>query len=159
MPIYYTSREKEFYHKKGMASFLYGGWFFRIWGAYPVKVGMRNYERSLKTHIRILEEGWGSLCIFPEGGKTKDGTMQPAKGGVAFLAHRTKTPIVPVAISGIFHMSKGDFFSRRRKAVMVFDKPMNTEELFSADGYHKPEEYKKIAQKVMHNVQNLIDHI
>ena len=160
MPMFYTSRERSFYGKKGIQAFLYGGLFFKIWGAYPVKVGMRNYGRSLKTHIRILEEGHGSICIFPEGGKTKDGRLhtERAKGGVSFLAHRAGVPVVPVAISGIFNMKKKDFFLRRRKVVVTFASPLFPSE-FSPAGYMNPEECKKAARKIMEEVKKNVSDV
>jgi len=156
MPIFYTSRERNFYKKKGTKAFFYGGVWFKIWGAYSVKVGVKNYERSLKHHIRILEEKHGSICIFPEGRKSKDGNIGDAKGGVSFLAHRTNTPIVPVAISGVFDMSKTDFLLRKRKVVVQFGEPIYTEKLFE-DRFYKPREHKEIAQNIMGIVKEILE--
>jgi len=153
---FYTSRERDFYKKKGAQNFFYGGTWFKIWGAYPVKVGVRNYERSLKHHIRILEEKRGSICIFPEGGKSKDGTIGTAKGGISFLAHRTNTPIVPIAIKGVHGMTNKDFFGRRRKIVVEFGEPIHAEELFE-ERFYKPEEHKSVASKIMSKIKEIFD--
>lgn len=146
-PMFYTAREREFYEKKGIKSFFYGGTFFKIWGAYSVKVGVKNYERSLWQHIGILEQMAGSICFFPEGEKSKDGTLGAFKGGVSFLAHRTETTIVPVMISGVFGMKRKDFFLRHSHITVTFGKPIYPETLFEKRYYH-PNEYKEIAGQI-----------
>jgi 1-acyl-sn-glycerol-3-phosphate acyltransferase len=41
-----------------------------------------------------------SLLIFPEGGRSHDGVLQPFKDGAAYIAIKAGVPLVPVAISG-----------------------------------------------------------
>ena len=38
--------------------------------------------------------------IFPEGGRTHDGTLQPFKEGGAYIAIRAGVPVVPMALIG-----------------------------------------------------------
>src|SRR3989338_8681345 len=64
-PMFYTSREKSFYIKSGWRQIFYGGLFFKMWGAYPVRVGLRDYGDSLVCHAEIIKDG-GSVCIFPD---------------------------------------------------------------------------------------------
>lgn len=47
----------------------------------------------------LLAEGW-SVLIYPEGGRTPDGWVQPFHGTAAYLAMKSGVPIVPVYISG-----------------------------------------------------------
>ncbi len=48
---------------------------------------------------RILDTGH-VLVVFPEGTRSPDGKLQPAKDGVALLTLRSRAPILPVGISG-----------------------------------------------------------
>ena len=53
------------------------------------------------------------LCIFPEGGITRDGTLQEFKGGIMKILERTSqqglnAPVVPMALTNLW----GSFFSR-----------------------------------------------
>jgi len=49
------------------------------------------------------------LCIFPEGGITRDGTLQPFKGGVMkILEGNESVPVVPLALIDLW----GSYFSR-----------------------------------------------
>ena len=41
-----------------------------------------------------------SLLIFPEGGRSHDGILQPFKDGAAYIAIKADVPLVPLAISG-----------------------------------------------------------
>jgi 1-acyl-sn-glycerol-3-phosphate acyltransferase len=41
-----------------------------------------------------------SLLIFPEGGRSHDGILQPFKDGGAYIAIKAGVPLVPVSISG-----------------------------------------------------------
>jgi 1-acyl-sn-glycerol-3-phosphate acyltransferase len=122
-PIFYTSREKAFYDNSGWRQLFYGGTFFKIWGSYPVYVGLHDYKKSLINHIQILRDG-GNLGIFPEGRTTPDGSIQPARGGIAYLAYATGAAIVPVRIRGVFGLSTKDFFLRRAHLSITYGKPM-----------------------------------
>jgi 1-acyl-sn-glycerol-3-phosphate acyltransferase len=145
-PIFYTSREEEFYVRSGWRRHLYGGTFFKAWGAYPVFAGLRNYEKSLKHHISIVRAG-GSICVFPEGHITRDGHIQPAKGGVAYLAHVTKVPIIPVRLDGAFRMSFSDFLLRRRNIRVSFGQPLYT--IDKEQSMLSPQDFKNYGDFVM----------
>jgi 1-acyl-sn-glycerol-3-phosphate acyltransferase len=122
-PMFYTSREKDFYVNSGWRRHFYGGSFFKAWGAYPVTPGLNDYGASLKNQLAILRDG-GSICIFPEGGVTKDGNMRPAKGGVAHLSYASKLPIIPVRLGGTYKLRLTDFLFCRRKLSIAFGAPI-----------------------------------
>ncbi len=151
-PIFYASREKAFYDTSGWRQNLYGGTFFRAWGAYPVYTGLRDYEKSL-IHQREIMKDKGCLCVYPEGGATPDGTIQPAKGGIAYLAHATGASIVPVMIRGTFRLTATDFFLRRRKISIAFGKPL--EPMPERNTALSMDDYKTYANYVMKEVGKL----
>lgn len=71
--------------------------FITALGAFPVK---RNSLRSAyETAKSVLEHG-GSVVMFPEGTRTRDGKIGPLQEGVARLALGTGAAIVPVTIFG-----------------------------------------------------------
>lgn len=51
------------------------------------------------------------ICIFPEGGITHDGKLQPLKRGIEHMLKTDPVPVVPMALSGLW----GSLFSRREK--------------------------------------------
>lgn len=127
-PIFYTSKSKEYYRNSGWRQNFYGGFFFKIWGAHPVYSGLKDYEKALENHIELLKHN-KSLFVFPEGRITRDGMIQPARGGIAYLSEISGKPIVPVRIEGIYNMRVGDFFRRKNKIIFKIGKPIEKREL------------------------------
>lgn len=130
LPLFFVSMKKGLYSNMSfIKNLLYGGWFFKFWGAYPAILGAKNYELSLQNHILLLDDN-RSVCIFPEGGRSKDGTIREAKGGVGYLSYRTNKPVVPVAIRGAINTSFWKFISFQRKIEINIGKPMYPSDLF-----------------------------
>jgi 1-acyl-sn-glycerol-3-phosphate acyltransferase len=55
--------------------------------------------KGVKNAIGRLGSG-NLLLVFPEGTRTRDGTVGPMKAGIGMLAERAAVPIVPVLIEG-----------------------------------------------------------
>lgn len=72
----------------------------------------------------LISEGW-SLVVFPEGGRSPDGWGQPFRGGAAFIAQRTNTPVVPVHIEGTGRiLRKGKSTPSPSRTTVTFGEPM-----------------------------------
>lgn len=70
------------------------------WKAIPV-----NRESPGKDELRGMVETVKAgevLALFPEGTRTRDGSIGDLRGGVGFLARRAGVPVVPVLIQGAF---------------------------------------------------------
>lgn len=157
LPLFYTCLERRFYQNKGpIKKIIYGGVFFKIWGAHPVYIGLKNYEQSLKNHINILCNE-GSICIFPEGKKNAENKPIKVKGGVSFLVHKTQFPVIPVSISGAQFMTWRDFFSRKRKIKIVFGKPLYAKNIFKEQIvlHEHQDDYKTAANLIMDKIKRL----
>lgn len=74
------------------------GWFIRRLRAFPVDVESVD-RRALREATRLLREGH-ALMIFPEGGRSGDGQVQPFKMGAFRLAVSAQVPVLPVTIRG-----------------------------------------------------------
>ncbi len=91
------------------------GWLFRLAKAIPIAPRAQDpqaYEAAFDAAAKVLQEG-DLLCIFPEGGITRDGTLQEFKGGVMKILERTAAQgvavqIIPMALTNLW----GSFFSR-----------------------------------------------
>ncbi len=82
-------------------------------------------ERGFEATGRLVDEGF-SILIFPEGGRTPDGRLQPFFSGVGVLARELDVPVVPVRISGMHEIMPYPRFvfpKRRGKSVVVFGEP------------------------------------
>jgi len=68
--------------------------------AFPVKRGTADIG-AIKETLRRLKAGKVVLA-FPEGTRTKDGSIGPMRPGVVLLARKARVPIVPTLILGAF---------------------------------------------------------
>jgi 1-acyl-sn-glycerol-3-phosphate acyltransferase len=76
------------------------GWMARNGGVHAVDRATADVE-AYRLAKRILDDGH-ALFVFPEGTRSRDGALQPARDGAAVLALRTGAPIVPIAIAGSY---------------------------------------------------------
>lgn len=87
------------------------GWLFRLAKAIPVapqKDDPATYEAAFEAARAVLEDG-EMVCIFPEGGITRDGALQPFRGGVMKLVEGLpEMPVIPMALGNLW----GSYFSR-----------------------------------------------
>jgi 1-acyl-sn-glycerol-3-phosphate acyltransferase len=68
------------------------------YGTFPVRRGEVDI-RAVRTSIQVLECD-EALLLAPEGHRSETGGLQMAYDGMALVATRTHSPIVPIAISG-----------------------------------------------------------
>jgi 1-acyl-sn-glycerol-3-phosphate acyltransferase len=86
------------------------GWLFKLVKAIPVAPRAEDpaaYDAAFAAAEQVLAEG-ELLGLFPEGGITRDGTLQPFKGGVMKILEAHPVPVVPMALQNLW----GSFFSR-----------------------------------------------
>ena len=91
------------------------GWLFKLAKAIPIapqKEDPAAYEAAFDAAAQVLREG-DLLAIFPEGGLTRDGSLQPFKGGIMKILERAQTDgasvaVIPMALVNVW----GSFFSR-----------------------------------------------
>ncbi|WP_028996292.1 MFS transporter [Azohydromonas australica] len=86
------------------------GWLFRLAKAIPIAPQREDpeaYERAFEAACRALDEG-DLVGIFPEGAITRDGQLQPFKGGVMKILRTHPVPVVPLALHNLW----GSSFSR-----------------------------------------------
>jgi len=98
---------------------LYGP-FMRSRGTVPVRAGERGQSPALTARIRAELERGRSILGFPEGTRTPDGRVGPFRQGLFRIARELGTPVVPVAVAGMFAlMRKGSLLLRPGADVTV----------------------------------------
>ena len=98
------------------------GWFFKLVKAIPIAPRAEDpvmYEAAFEAAAKVLRNG-DLLAIFPEGGITKDGELQPFKGGIMKILENAKrdgvdAPVIPMALTNLW----GSYFSRVDGAAMT----------------------------------------
>jgi 1-acyl-sn-glycerol-3-phosphate acyltransferase len=88
---------------------------FRTAKAIPIagaKEDAALLESAFDEVDRALADG-ELVCIFPEGGLTRDGEIAPFRPGLERILARRPVPVVPIALRGLW----GSVFSRRDSAL------------------------------------------
>jgi long-chain acyl-CoA synthetase len=66
-----------------------------------------------------------NIMIFPEGGHSKDGKMQPFQLGLGTMVKELGIPVVPIHISGTnLILPRGAWLPKQGKATVIFGKPL-----------------------------------
>jgi 1-acyl-sn-glycerol-3-phosphate acyltransferase len=78
------------------------GWHLTRSGQIPIdRTDARHSMRSLSAAAQTVKAGT-NLVVFPEGGRSSDGHLQPFLGGIFYAAIKAQVPIVPLAIVGTY---------------------------------------------------------
>ena len=129
IPVLYASLPFQFriVHKKELLAYPVIGWHLKRSG--QVCVDQQNPARSvgqIKSVVRTLKNGM-PLVIFPEGGRTADGRIQPFLDGAFFMAIKAGVDIVPIALVGTYELLPMDTFHIKSRPVeMRVGNPIST---------------------------------
>jgi len=112
------------------------GYAMRLAGFIPVVRGGSAEAAKATSAVAQRELDQGScLVLFPEGTRSRDGSLLPFKRGPFFLAMASGAPLVPVTIAGATRMlPKGSTRLRSGTVTVTFHPP-----LYPADYSEKEE--------------------
>ena len=108
------------------------GWYLHRSGQIPVdSTSSRSAVASLNRGVKALQSGM-PLVIFPEGGRSPDGRLQPFLSGPAFMAIRAQVPVIPIALVGTHElMPMHTYHLQPRPLLLVVGEPISTAEYTS----------------------------
>ena len=89
------------------------GALIRFYGSIPIVRGGRGAE-AMRTALTELAEG-RCILIFPEGTRSRDGSIGVMKAGFLLLVRKSKATVVPVGTDGCF-----DAWPRTRSRPRLF---------------------------------------
>lgn len=84
---------------------------------------LRKSAKAIEKGISNLKNGY-SMVIFPEGHRSKGGPMIKFKPGSLKLAIKSGVPIVPVTISGSYHVFEEEYKIKPAKVKMTIHPPI-----------------------------------
>jgi len=150
-PINYLARESLF-RLPGVGALL------RSWQAVPVDRD-GGTGKGLKRILERLEAG-GGMILFPEGTRTMDGNLQPARAGVGLAVIKSSAPVVPARVFGTYQA-----FGRHRRiprpcrVIVKFGEPMffagPRAEAAGCSKQRLKEIYQQVADEIMAAISNL----
>jgi len=76
------------------------GWLIGSLHAFPVRRSSADLG-AIREALRRLRAG-AAVLMFPEGTRTRDGSIEPLQGGPVTVALRADVPILPMVIDGAF---------------------------------------------------------
>jgi 1-acyl-sn-glycerol-3-phosphate acyltransferase len=74
------------------------GWLSYNWRCIPIRVGRRD-PRALRRMAEVLPRG--VMILYPEGTRTRDGSVGAGRAGAGVVALATGARVIPVAIDGM----------------------------------------------------------
>ncbi len=134
------------------------GWVLRNWNSVPVDRDGAGAAGLRAIMDRLL--AGGGIILFPEGTRTRDGNLQPARAGIGLTVIKSQAPVVPVRVFGTLEaMSRGKVLPRPRHVAVKYGKPMMFEQLRAeAKACPKPrmkEIYQQVADEIMAAIAKL----
>jgi 1-acyl-sn-glycerol-3-phosphate acyltransferase len=152
------TRDINYMARESLFRFPVVGWILRSWNSVPVdREG--GGARGLKAILDRLLAG-GGIILFPEGTRTRDGKLQPARSGIGLTVIKSNAPVVPVRVFGTFeafgrHMK----FPHRHRVIVKYGRPLYFEKLRAeAKACSKPrlkEIYQEVADELMKAIAKL----
>ena len=73
-------------------------WFADNWKCIPVRRGRRDFH-AVHRMSQVLPTG--TMVLFPEGTRSRDGSVLPGRPGVGLVTLATRPRVIPVAIEGM----------------------------------------------------------
>ncbi len=134
------------------------GWLLRKWNSVPVDRDGGG-AAGLKAILDRLLDG-GAIILFPEGTRTRDGKLQPARSGIGLTVIKSTAAVVPARVFGTFeaygrHMK----YPKPHRVAVKYGRPLYFEKLRAeAKTCTKPrlkEIYQEIANEIMAAIAKL----
>lgn len=139
----FIDKPKSFIAKKDLDKFpLFRTWMKNLQCILIDRSDVRQSLRAIKEGVKLLKEGY-SYVIFPEGTRSKDGTLGEFKQGSLKLATKSGAPIVPVTIKGAKDiMPRGTLAIKPANVEIIISNPIFMDDDIAKDS-------KALNEKVM----------
>jgi len=131
------------------------GALLRSWNAVPVDRDGGG-AAGLRAILDRLLAG-GGIILFPEGTRTRDGQLQPARSGIGLIVIKSRAPVVPVRTFGTFEAyGRKHRFPRPCRVAVKYGKPMGFEQLRAEAKVCAKARLKEIYQQVADEIMATI---
>lgn len=134
------------------------GALLRSWNAVPVdREG--GGARGLKAILDRLRAG-GAIILFPEGTRTRDGHLQPARSGIGLTVIKSDAPVVPVRVFGTFEAFNREMkFPRPRRIAVKYGPPLDFTALRAEAKACSKDRLKEIYQEIADRIMAAIGQL
>ncbi len=124
-----------FLAKRGLFQIPFLGTHLARAGHIPVpRADPRGAIKIMSMAAEMIRTRGISLLIFPEGGRSRDGVLQPLKEGAAYIGIKAGVPIVPIALIGTHQVLPfGSGRMRPGRVTLCIGEPIDTSALTLRD--------------------------
>ncbi|MGD1085415.1 MAG: lysophospholipid acyltransferase family protein [Verrucomicrobiota bacterium] len=127
----------------------------RSWQVVPVDRD-GGTGRGMRAILDRLERG-GVIILFPEGTRTPDGRLRPARSGIGLAVIKSSAPVVPVRVFGTFEAyGKHLSWPRPRRLTVKYGRPLAFAALRAEAGVCSRPRLKEIYQQVADEIMAAI---
>jgi 1-acyl-sn-glycerol-3-phosphate acyltransferase len=114
---------------------------------------------GLKGILDRLSAG-GVILLFPEGTRSRDGRLQPARAGIGLTVIKSQAPVLPIRVFGTFEAyNRYHRFPRPRPLAVKYGRPMlfaeQRLEVKTASKARVKEIYQEVADRLMAEIAAL----
>ena len=151
-------RDINYLARESLFRFPIVGAVLRSWNSVPVDRDGGG-AAGLREILNRLLAG-GGIILFPEGTRTLDGNLQPARSGIGLTVIKSVAPVVPVRVFGTYAAyGRRHTFPRPYQIIVKYGPPMDFEALRQeAKVCSKPrlkEIYQQVADEIMSAIGKL----
>jgi 1-acyl-sn-glycerol-3-phosphate acyltransferase len=129
IPVLYSCIPGQFriMAKRELFRYPFMGWHLTRSGQIPIEQGdARASLRGLNRASESLRHGM-PLAIFPEGGRSKHGHLQPFMGGAFYMAIKARAPVVPIVLVNTYELlPMNSFHLKPGRVKMLIGEPIET---------------------------------
>lgn len=149
---YSTGRPVDFVAKHELVKVpIIGYWITHLKSVALNRENVREGMKAINTAIANIKDGY-TFAVFPEGTRSKDGTINEFKKGSIKLATKAKVPIVPFALKGTSACFEDTREFTKGKVTIIFGEPIEVANL-------SKDEEKVLNEVVKNRVSTLYNKI
>ena len=148
-------RQCAFLARESLFRFRFTRWLLTHWQAVPIErdgggsAGMRRILEALSLGRAVI--------MFPEGTRTRDGSLLPVRSGVGLLVIKSEAPVVPVRVWGTLRAYGRDVpIPKPVRVAVKYGKPMHFRELRAEAKTCAKDRLKEIYQQVADEIMAAI---
>jgi 1-acyl-sn-glycerol-3-phosphate acyltransferase len=130
-------------------------WLLTKWQAIPVDRSGSS-PTGLKNILGALQQG-RAVVLFPEGTRTSDGKLQPARSGIGLLVIKSGAPVVPIRVWGTLEAYGRDVkFPKPKRLTVKYGNVLRFDALIAETKTVSKERVKEIYQQVANEIMAAI---
>jgi 1-acyl-sn-glycerol-3-phosphate acyltransferase len=150
-----SPREFHFLARESLFRFYLGGAFLRGLNCVPVDREGGGGAGLKAIHDRLRKGN--AIILFPEGTRSQDGQLQPAKAGIGLAVIKSGATVLPARVFGTYEAwGRHQKFPRPHRVIVKFGQPMQFDALRAEAQTCSKTRLKELYQQVSDDIMAAI---